>query len=78
MQLRDHPDTGETYSEFMRRHFMTDCDALGSWNPPPHDVPHGLATFGAQFAEVAVDPDLGVVRVRRMRPTPASVNTSCP
>ncbi|MGW1759657.1 xanthine dehydrogenase family protein molybdopterin-binding subunit [Streptomyces mirabilis] len=66
MQLRDHPDTGETYSEFMRRHFMTDCDALGSWNPPPHDVPHGLATFGAQFAEVAVDPDLGVVRVRRM------------
>ncbi|MFG2360365.1 xanthine dehydrogenase family protein molybdopterin-binding subunit [Streptomyces mirabilis] len=66
MQLRDHPGTGETYSEFMRRHFMTDCDALGSWNPPPHDVPHGLATFGAQFAEVAVDPDLGVVRVRRM------------
>ncbi|MCX4421821.1 molybdopterin cofactor-binding domain-containing protein [Streptomyces mirabilis] len=38
----------------------------GSWNPPPHDVPHGLATFDAQFAEVAVDPDLGVVRVRRM------------
>ncbi|XNR94638.1 molybdopterin-dependent oxidoreductase [Streptomyces sp. R-74717] len=29
-------------------------------------MPHGLATFGAQFAEVAVDPDLGIARVRRM------------
>lgn len=66
MQLRDHPAIGETYGEFMQRHFMTDLDALGSWNPPPYDVPYGLATFGAQFAEVAVDPDLGSVRVRRM------------
>jgi xanthine dehydrogenase YagR molybdenum-binding subunit len=30
------------------------------------DTPHGLLTFGAQFAEVAVDPDFGLVRVRRM------------
>src|SRR4029078_9611149 len=34
--------------------------------PPPLDTPHGLLTFGAQFVEVAVDPDLGLVRVRRM------------
>ncbi|MET7801353.1 xanthine dehydrogenase family protein molybdopterin-binding subunit [Streptomyces decoyicus] len=66
MELRDEPGSGESYRDLMQRHFMTDMDALGSWHPPPPDVPYGLATFGAQFAEVAVDPDLGVVRVRRM------------
>ncbi|MEV0371312.1 xanthine dehydrogenase family protein molybdopterin-binding subunit [Streptomyces sp. NPDC050636] len=66
MALRDRPETGETYQDLMQRHFMTDMDALGSWNPPQPNQPYGLATFGAQFAEVAVDPDLGIVRVRRM------------
>jgi len=45
---------------------MTYAEDSGSWSPPPPDAPLGLLTFGAQFAEVAVDPDLGVVRVRRM------------
>ncbi|MFG2526938.1 xanthine dehydrogenase family protein molybdopterin-binding subunit [Streptomyces sp. NPDC048516] len=66
MELPDRSGSGESYRDLMQRHFMTDMDALGSWSPPPPDVPYGLATFGAQFAEVAVDPDLGVVRVRRM------------
>ncbi|REK87711.1 hypothetical protein DY245_25290 [Streptomyces inhibens] len=66
MYLRDRPDVGEAYSEFMQRRFLTDFDALGSWNPPPPDLPYGLITFGAQFAEVAVDPELGIVRVRRL------------
>ena len=39
---------------------------VGSWTPPPLDTPHGLLTFGAQFAEVAVAPELGLVRVRRL------------
>jgi xanthine dehydrogenase YagR molybdenum-binding subunit len=30
------------------------------------DLPRGLLTFGAQFAEVAVDPDIGLVRVQRL------------
>lgn len=66
MELRDDSGTGETYRQLMERHFMTDMDALGSWSPPAPDIPYGLATFGAQFAEVAVDQDLGLVRVRRM------------
>jgi xanthine dehydrogenase YagR molybdenum-binding subunit len=45
---------------------MSVVEADGSWRPPPMDTPHGLLTFGAQFAEVAVDPDLGLVRVGRM------------
>jgi xanthine dehydrogenase YagR molybdenum-binding subunit len=66
MCLRGRPDAGEGYGELMRRHRLSDLEALGSWQPPPLDTPHGLLTFGAQFAEVAVDPDLGLVRVRRM------------
>ena len=50
----------------MERNHLADAEALGSWRPPPMDTPHGLLTFGAQFAEVAVDPELGLVRVRRM------------
>jgi xanthine dehydrogenase YagR molybdenum-binding subunit len=45
---------------------MADAEAMGSWRPPPFDGPHGMLTFGAQFAEVAVDPDLGLVRARRL------------
>jgi xanthine dehydrogenase YagR molybdenum-binding subunit len=56
----------ETYQDLMGRHLMNDAEAIGSWDPPPLDTPYGLLTFGAQFAEVAVDADFGLVRVRRM------------
>jgi len=57
---------GESYADLMRRHRMIDAEAIGSWSPPPPDTPHGLLTFGAQFARVAVDADLGIVRVRQL------------
>jgi xanthine dehydrogenase YagR molybdenum-binding subunit len=66
MTLRDRFDSGETYIELLARNRMTVAEADGSWRPPPLDTPRGLLTFGAQFAEVAVDPGLGLVRVRRM------------
>jgi xanthine dehydrogenase YagR molybdenum-binding subunit len=66
MQSRGRPDAGEGYGELMQRHRLADIEAMGSWTPPPLNTPYGLLTFGAQFAEVAVDPDLGLVRVRRM------------
>ncbi|MEV4755499.1 xanthine dehydrogenase family protein molybdopterin-binding subunit [Micromonospora sp. NPDC049559] len=66
MCLRDRPNTGETYAELLSRNFLPDVEALGTWTPPPPDPGYGMHTFGAQFAEVAVDADLGVVRVRRM------------
>jgi xanthine dehydrogenase YagR molybdenum-binding subunit len=66
MGARGRPDATETYGELMQRNRLADAEALGSWTPPPLDTPHGLLTFGAQFAEVAVDPELGLVRVRRM------------
>ena len=66
MTLAGDAGPGETYASLMQRHFMADAEALGSWDPPPLDTPYGLLTFGAQFARVAVDSDLGLVRVRQM------------
>jgi xanthine dehydrogenase YagR molybdenum-binding subunit len=62
----ERPGAGETYGELLSRNHLADAEATGAWRPPPLDTPHGLLTFGAQFAEVAVDPDLGLIRVRRM------------
>ncbi|MEU2980450.1 xanthine dehydrogenase family protein molybdopterin-binding subunit [Streptomyces hirsutus] len=56
----------EAYTDLLRRNVQPDAEALGQWNPPAHDIPYGMMTFGAQFAEVAVDAELGLVRVRRM------------
>jgi xanthine dehydrogenase YagR molybdenum-binding subunit len=66
MVLRGQPETGESYGELLERNFLEELDALGSWNPTGADTGYAQMTFGAQFAEVAVDADLGLVRVRRM------------
>ncbi len=79
MTSAERPGAGETYGELLARGHMADLEAMGSWRPPPFDGPHGMLTFGAQFAEVAVDPELGLVRARRLargvragpRPQPA-------
>ncbi|MFE8953527.1 xanthine dehydrogenase family protein molybdopterin-binding subunit [Streptomyces althioticus] len=56
----------ESYSDLLQRNFRPDAEATGQWSPPAQDAPYGMMTFGAQFAEVAVDADLGTVRVRRL------------
>jgi xanthine dehydrogenase YagR molybdenum-binding subunit len=66
MYLRDAPDTGESYGELLARNRMSYAEDSGTWAPPPLEAPLGLLTFGAQFAEVAADPEIGLVRVRRM------------
>jgi xanthine dehydrogenase YagR molybdenum-binding subunit len=66
MELRDETGTGETYSELLRRNYLEEVNALGTWNPPGADTGYSQMTFGAQFAEVAVDADLGLIRVRRL------------
>lgn len=62
----ERPHAADTYRELLTRNHLSDAEAIGTWRPPPLDTPHGLLTFGAQFAEVAVDPELGLVRVRRL------------
>ncbi|MFG2138304.1 xanthine dehydrogenase family protein molybdopterin-binding subunit [Streptomyces sp. NPDC048650] len=66
MALRAAPGTGEGYSDLLHRNFLPDVEAAGSWSPSPQSTRYAMMTFGAQFAEVAVDPDLGLARVRRM------------
>jgi xanthine dehydrogenase YagR molybdenum-binding subunit len=66
MTSSERPGASDTYGELLARNHLADAEAMGSWRPPPLDTPHGLLTFGAQFAEVAVDPELGLVRVRRL------------
>jgi xanthine dehydrogenase YagR molybdenum-binding subunit len=63
------PGATDSYRELLTRNHMSDAEATGTWRPPPLDTPHGLLTFGAQFAEVAVDPEFGLVRVRRLAGT---------
>ncbi|MEW2352959.1 xanthine dehydrogenase family protein molybdopterin-binding subunit [Spirillospora sp. NPDC029432] len=62
----ERPGAADGYRDLLARNHMPDAEATGTWRPPPLDTPHGLLTFGAQFAEVAVDPRLGLVRVRRL------------
>jgi xanthine dehydrogenase YagR molybdenum-binding subunit len=63
-----HPDQGEAYSDILARHHLDELTAEAATAPPrPQDV--GLAPagpFAAKFAEVRVDPDLGLVRVARV------------
>lgn len=62
------PERSESYSEILMRHGLEELTADGDSAPPkPQDV--GMApagAFAARFAEVRVDPDLGLVRVARI------------
>jgi xanthine dehydrogenase YagR molybdenum-binding subunit len=62
------PARGEAYTDILARHGLDELTADGDSAPPtPEDV--GMApagAFGAQFVEVRVDPDLGLVRVARV------------
>ena len=66
MALRDQAGIGETYVELLARSFLEEVNALGTWQPTGANTGYTQMTFGAQFAEVAVDADLGLIRVRRL------------
>uniref|UniRef100_UPI00066D32D5 xanthine dehydrogenase family protein molybdopterin-binding subunit n=1 Tax=Streptomyces sp. SBT349 TaxID=1580539 RepID=UPI00066D32D5 len=66
MVLAEDHGTGESYADLLGRNMQPDAEAYGSWGPPEGEPPAAMLTVGAQFAEVAVDPELGHVRVRRL------------
>jgi xanthine dehydrogenase YagR molybdenum-binding subunit len=66
MSRRDQPARGETYSRLLSRQGRTHLEAQGSYVPPPPPERYSLYGFAATFAEVAVDAELGLVRVRRL------------
>ena len=55
----------DTYVEIMRRHKKESIDVEASSMPPEESHKYAMHSYGAQFAEVRVDPDLGEVRLTR-------------
>ncbi|QRP50333.1 xanthine dehydrogenase family protein molybdopterin-binding subunit [Amycolatopsis sp. FDAARGOS 1241] len=68
IHLRDEPGRGESYAAVLARHGLPELTAEGSSTPAdPRRL--GMApagAFGAHFAEVRVDEDLGLIRVTRV------------
>jgi xanthine dehydrogenase YagR molybdenum-binding subunit len=65
---RDDPRRGESYVAVLARHGMAELTAEGS-SAPADPQQSGMApagAFGAHFAEVRVDDELGLIRVTRV------------
>jgi len=61
------PWIGETYAAILARHGLPEITADGERNPGGNArEPTANGSFAAWFAEVRVDPDLGVLRVARI------------
>ncbi|HEV2673256.1 MAG TPA: xanthine dehydrogenase family protein molybdopterin-binding subunit [Aliidongia sp.] len=56
---------GESYQALLGRQGRASLDGAGSTKPGEEKKQFSMHSFGAQFVEVSVDPDLGEVRVRR-------------
>jgi xanthine dehydrogenase YagR molybdenum-binding subunit len=57
---------GDTYGALLHRHYLTTVEAQIDAKPDPEEAKYASHSFGAQFAEVAVDADLGIMRLRRL------------
>ncbi|MFN2459983.1 MAG: xanthine dehydrogenase family protein molybdopterin-binding subunit [Candidatus Velthaea sp.] len=61
--LKDQPARGETYAAILARHNVDAIEGHGDAKPGEETKQYAMHAFGAQFAEVRVDPDLGTVRL---------------
>jgi CO/xanthine dehydrogenase Mo-binding subunit len=63
----DAPSIGETYVDMLARHGLPEITADGERDPQADGAsPPPYGSFAAWFAEVRVDPDLGLLRVARI------------
>ncbi|MFE6096702.1 xanthine dehydrogenase family protein molybdopterin-binding subunit [Streptomyces massasporeus] len=65
LHVRGTPARGETYKSLLARNDRSHLEANGSYDGPGSERSAYFA-YNATFAEVAVDANLGLVRVRRM------------
>ena len=65
LQLRADPQKGETYGAILHRQGLNEIAGHADAKPGDEKKKYAMHAFGAQFAEVQVDPDFGVVRVTR-------------
>jgi len=63
--LKDQPSRGETYAAILTRAKSDVVEASADAKPGDETKQYAMHAFGAQFAEVRVDPDLGEVRLVR-------------
>jgi xanthine dehydrogenase YagR molybdenum-binding subunit len=62
----DDPGRGETYQDLLRRKGWQNSDATQTYTPDDADKRFSMYAYGAVFAEVSVDEELGRVRIRRI------------
>jgi xanthine dehydrogenase YagR molybdenum-binding subunit len=56
---------GESFAALMKRQQLPSIEVQAMAAPGPESQKYSMHAFGAQFAEVRVDPDLGEIRVSR-------------
>ncbi len=66
LMLKDNRQRGETYQAMMQRQGKKEVEAHADTKPGEEQKKYSMYAFGAQFAEVHVDADLGQIRVSRM------------
>jgi xanthine dehydrogenase YagR molybdenum-binding subunit len=65
LYLSSDPDMGESYTTLMQRHHLDVLDADASTKPGAEQQHYSMQAFGAHFAEVRVDAELGTIHVAR-------------
>jgi xanthine dehydrogenase YagR molybdenum-binding subunit len=64
--LRANQSCGERYQEIFERHGLDVLEVTEVMQPGDEHHQYSMKAFGALFAEVGVDRDLGIIQVRRM------------
>ena len=65
LSLKSGPAKGETFQQILSRAGMKEIEGSYDMQFDDREKTHASHSFGAQFAEVRVDPDFGEVRVTR-------------
>jgi xanthine dehydrogenase YagR molybdenum-binding subunit len=66
MHMRADPSRGETYQDLLRRRGLKSLDSQQTYTPDDAKNRYSMHSYGAVFAEVAVDELLATVRIRRI------------
>lgn len=72
LQFKNSPSQSVNISELMRRNNLKELVDVHEAKPSPEREKYATGAHGAQFVEVKVDPDLGLVRVTRVIEVTAS------
>ena len=66
LQFKNDSSRSVNISELMRRNNLTELVDVHESKPSPEREKYATGAHGAQFVEVKIDPDLGIIRVTRV------------